>query len=205
MDEIICCECKKKFNCNMTSCPNCGCPTSYSIDNKNEILIKDNNKLLIAEDIYIEAEGNRMKAIKLLKEKLEITNDEALNLINIVCDKYEKKNKDNSVVPENKYNIFNSLKNIETEPIAKKNNDVIKVKPPKVQVVSTNSRKSLLSTGVRGLIGGALLGQFGLVVGAVSGKNKTKTTFVKRGLFGHKKIVTAKNNSRKFKKLAKKM
>lgn len=65
-------------------------------------------------------------------------------------------------------------------------------------LVSEDSKKSLGSSIVRGAVGGALLGPVGLVGGAVTGKNKTKTTFTIVYKSGRKEVKTVENNSSEF-------
>lgn len=65
-------------------------------------------------------------------------------------------------------------------------------------LVSEDSKKSLGSSIVRGAVGGALLGPVGLVGGAVTGKNKTKTTFTIVYKSGRKEVQTVENNSNEF-------
>lgn len=69
-------------------------------------------------------------------------------------------------------------------------------------IVSEDNRKSVGSTVTRGAIGGALLGPIGLVGGALSGKNKTKTTFTIVYKSGRREVVTVENDSKEFTKYA---
>lgn len=68
---------------------------------------------------------------------------------------------------------------------------------------TTDSRKKVGSSVMRGMVGGALLGPAGLIGGAVSGKNKTttQTTFVIEYNDGHRETKTVDNNSKEFHKL----
>ena len=68
---------------------------------------------------------------------------------------------------------------------------------------SSDSRKKLGSTIIRGAIGNAILGTTGLVGGAMSGKNKisNKTTFLIEYEDGHRETKTVDNNSTEFNKL----
>lgn len=68
---------------------------------------------------------------------------------------------------------------------------------------SSDSRKKVGSTIIRGAIGNAVLGTTGLVGGALSGKNKvtSKTTFLIEYEDGHRETKTVDNNSAEFNKL----
>ena len=68
---------------------------------------------------------------------------------------------------------------------------------------SSDSRKKVGSTIIRGAVGGTLLGAAGLVGGAMSGKNKVsnKTTFLIEYEDGHRETKEVDNNSSEFKKL----
>ena len=70
-------------------------------------------------------------------------------------------------------------------------------------IVGGDSRKSVGSSVARGTIGGALLGPVGLVGGALSGKNKSKTTFTIVYKSGRREVKTVDNNSWEFDKYAK--
>lgn len=70
-------------------------------------------------------------------------------------------------------------------------------------IVGGDSRKSVGSSVTRGAIGGALLGSVGLVGGALSGKNKSKTTFTIVYKSGRREVKTVDNNSWEFDKYAK--
>ncbi len=65
-------------------------------------------------------------------------------------------------------------------------------------IVSENSKKSLGSAVTRGAIGGALLGPVGLVGGAISGKNKSETTFTVVYKSGRREVITVDNKSSDF-------
>lgn len=67
-------------------------------------------------------------------------------------------------------------------------------------MVSQDSRKSVGSAVTRGVIGGALLGPIGLIGGAVSGKNKSKTTFTVVYKSGRREIITVDNDTDSFRK-----
>lgn len=69
-------------------------------------------------------------------------------------------------------------------------------------IVAEDSKKSLGSAITRGVIGGALLGPVGLVGGAITGKNKSKTTFTIVYKNGHRTVVTVSNDSPEFAKYA---
>lgn len=69
-------------------------------------------------------------------------------------------------------------------------------------IVSEDSKKSLGSAITRGAIGAAMLGPVGLVGGAISGKNKAKTTFTIVYKSGRREVVTVDNNSQEFEKYA---
>lgn len=146
-----------------------------------------------------------MKTIKALKERLCINNDEALQIVNELYIKYSNNDIHDNVHNEENVPVQNSfLESLsEINFPSKKQTVKVKVKQPKAQVISTTSQKSLFSSLSRGLIGG-FISPLGAVAGIATGKNKHKTTFVTRGILGNKKVVTAKNGSRKFKKLAKK-
>lgn len=77
----------------------------------------------------------------------------------------------------------------------------------KVMIVggSSDSRKKVGSSLMRGAIGGALLGPVGLVGGALSGKNKitNETTFLIEYEDGHRETKTVDNNSSEFERLCK--
>lgn len=68
---------------------------------------------------------------------------------------------------------------------------------------SSDSRKKVGSTIIRGAIGNAVLGTTGLVGGALSGKNKisNKTTFLIEYEDGHRETREVDNNSQEFKKI----
>ena len=68
---------------------------------------------------------------------------------------------------------------------------------------SSDSRKKVGSTIIRGAIGNAVLGTTGLVGGAMSGKNKisNKTTFLIEYEDGHRETKIVDNNSAEFNKL----
>lgn len=70
-------------------------------------------------------------------------------------------------------------------------------------LVNTDDRKSLGSAVVRGAVGGAVLGPLGMVGGAVSGKNKSTTTFTVVYKSGRRNVVTVDNDSESFYELAK--
>lgn len=69
-------------------------------------------------------------------------------------------------------------------------------------IVGGDSRKSVGSSIIRGTIGGALLGPVGLVGGALSGKNKSQTTFTIIYKSGRREVITADNDSEEFQKYA---
>ena len=69
-------------------------------------------------------------------------------------------------------------------------------------VAGEDSRKSVGSSVVRGAIGAAVLGPVGLVGGALSGKNKTKTTFTIVYKSGRREVITVDNDSNQFKEYA---
>lgn len=69
-------------------------------------------------------------------------------------------------------------------------------------IVAEDSKKSLGSAVTRGAIGGAILGPVGLVGGAISGKNKSETTFTVVYKSGRRKVVTVRNDSEQFKEYA---
>ena len=77
----------------------------------------------------------------------------------------------------------------------------------KVMIVgsTSNSRKKVGSSVVRGAVGGTLLGPVGLVGGALSGKNKVtnETTFLIEYEDGHRETKKVDNNSYEFQKLCK--
>lgn len=66
-------------------------------------------------------------------------------------------------------------------------------------IANEDSRKSLTSAAIRGAVGSVVAGPVGLAAGAVSGKNKSKTTFVIEYSNGTKKVETVKTNSTKYK------
>lgn len=70
---------------------------------------------------------------------------------------------------------------------------------------TSNSRKKVGSSIVRGAVGGTLLGSVGLVGGALSGKNKVtnETTFLIEYEDGHRETKKVDNNSYEFQKLCK--
>lgn len=65
-------------------------------------------------------------------------------------------------------------------------------------IVGEDSKKSLGSAVTRGVIGGALLGPVGMVGGAISGKNKAKTTFTVVYKSGRREVITVDNDSSDF-------
>lgn len=69
-------------------------------------------------------------------------------------------------------------------------------------IVGGDTRKSVGSSITRGIIGGALLGPVGLIGGALSGKNKSETTFTVVYKSGRREVVTVKNDSDEFRKYA---
>lgn len=69
-------------------------------------------------------------------------------------------------------------------------------------IIAEDSKKSLGSAIARGAIGGTLLGPVGLVGGAISGKNKSETTFTVVYKSGRKQIVTVSNDSEEFENYA---
>lgn len=146
-----------------------------------------------------------MKTIKALKERLCINNDEALQIVNELYIKYSNNDIQDNVDSEENFPVQKSfLESLSEINFPQKKQTVkVKVKQPKAQVISTTSQKSLLSSLSRGAVG-SFLGPIGAIAGIATGKNKHKTTFVTRGILGNKKVVTAKNGSKKFKKLAKK-
>lgn len=77
----------------------------------------------------------------------------------------------------------------------------------KVMIVggSSDSRKKVGSSIMRGAVGGTLLGPVGLVGGALSGKNKitNETTFLIEYEDGHRETKIVDNNSSEFEKLCK--
>lgn len=69
-------------------------------------------------------------------------------------------------------------------------------------IVGEDSRKSVGSAVGRGIVGGVLLGPVGLVGGAISGKNKSKTTFTIVYKSGRREVETVDNDSPEFRKYA---
>lgn len=69
-------------------------------------------------------------------------------------------------------------------------------------IVAEDSKKSLGSAVARGAIGGALLGPVGLVGGAISGKNKSETTFTVVYKSGRRELITVNNDSTEFEEYA---
>ncbi len=69
-------------------------------------------------------------------------------------------------------------------------------------LVSSDSKKSVSSSIARGIVGGAILGPAGMVGGAISGKNKSKTTFTIVYKNGQREVKTVDNNSEEFSKYA---
>lgn len=69
-------------------------------------------------------------------------------------------------------------------------------------IVAEDSKKSLGSSVARGAIGGALLGPVGMVGGAISGKNKSKTTFTVVYKSGRRQVITVSNDSSEFERFA---
>ena len=65
-------------------------------------------------------------------------------------------------------------------------------------LVSSDSKKSVTSSIVRGTVGGVILGPVGMVSGAISGKNKTKTTFSVVYKNGEREVITVDNDSKEF-------
>ena len=125
---------------------------------------------------------------------------------------YENKKKENyesgKMSPEEKIKYEESLqKRMKYKQLLQK----ITINPKKQKTIkqvmiltnSTDSRKKVGSTIIRGAIGGATLGAAGLLGGALSGKNKTTTTttFLIEYEDGHKETKIVKNNSKEFKKL----
>ncbi len=69
-------------------------------------------------------------------------------------------------------------------------------------IVGGDTRKSVGSSVARGVIGGALLGPIGLIGGALSGKNKSETTFTVIYKSGRREVVTVSNDSDDFRRYA---
>jgi uncharacterized Zn finger protein (UPF0148 family) len=65
-----------------------------------------------------------------------------------------------------------------SKPVEPKKTNSDKKMIAKTVIVNTDSRKSATSSITRGMIGGALFGVAGAVGGAMSGKNKSETTFL---------------------------
>ena len=65
-------------------------------------------------------------------------------------------------------------------------------------IVAEDSKKSLGSAVARGAVGGVLLGPVGMVGGAISGKNKAKTTFTVVYKSGRREVITVDNDSSDF-------
>ena len=69
-------------------------------------------------------------------------------------------------------------------------------------IVGEDTRKSVGSAVARGAVGGALLGPIGLIGGALSGKNKSETTFTIIYKSGRREVRTVKNDSNEFRNYA---
>ncbi len=65
-------------------------------------------------------------------------------------------------------------------------------------LVGGDSKKSVGSAIVRGAVGSALFGPVGLVGGAISGKNKSKTTFTIVYKSGRREVRTVDNDTSEF-------
>ncbi len=99
--------------------------------------------------------------------------------------------------------IYNSLSPEEQ----KAYNEIQKKEALKTEIdytilVSGDTKKSVGSAVVRGAVGSALLGPVGLIGGAISGKNKSETTFTVIYKDGHREVHTVSNDSSEFQKYA---
>ena len=114
----------------------------------------------------------------------------------------------NEIKKKSRYNkgLMNDEERVKYEKQLAKQEQAKKSKTIKqVMIVnnSSDSRKKVGSTVIRGAIGNAMLGSAGLVGGALSGKNKVsnKTTFLIEYEDGHRETKEVDNDSHEFKKL----
>lgn len=119
---IICPSCGEKIYEDDKFCKYCGCNIENALQEKYQKISKINTlvlnndtyeqdvkeqKLNDALDFLIQSEGNKFKAIKLLKNKYNIDNDEALRLINVARNKiYKNTPQENKVVESSKVGSF---------------------------------------------------------------------------------------------------
>ena len=114
----------------------------------------------------------------------------------------------NEIKKKSRYNkgLMNDEERVKYEKQLAKQEQAKKSKTIKQVIIvnnSSDSRKKVGSTVIRGTIGNAMLGSAGLVGGALSGKNKVsnKTTFLIEYEDGHRETKEVDNDSHEFKKL----
>lgn len=169
------------------------------INNKYPNTFIENNKLIYnhqekqkksyAIDLLIDFEGNKFKAIKEFKQKYNTTNDEATRYINEAYYEINKNTIENNI-------SINHTKEVKEQFFIDPNG--IK----KTIIVASNSRKKIISTVGRGVVGGALIGPVGLLAG-MTGKNKETTTFQIIYNNGNQETVTVKTGGWMFKEYCK--
>lgn len=178
-----------------------------------------------ADDLIIECEGNKFKAIKEFKEKYNVDNDTASKYITYAYDKIDvaiNNNQENynnnsieNIVKRNGYDKIMSIKEVrdiygyDLAEAKEKVDSVINsnknngnyVDPKGIKrtiIVSQSSRKKASSAIGRGIVGSAILGPVGLLAGA-SAKSKDTTTFQVIYNNGRQETVTVNNDSSSFK------
>lgn len=179
-----CVKCNFEILENENFCGCCGLNLNQVQENNREI-----EKIGFAENCIIDCEGNKFKAIKLLREKFKIDNDTASKYINRAYDKFQKKK--------------DPLENQKNDQIPLKKK--INAKEIKRTIIVANDNSVELNTSIaRGAVGAALLGPIGLLAAATgSGVAKNTTTFQVIYLNNYQKTVTVKNDSKEFKNYCK--
>ena len=201
---IRCNNCNEIVSEDDVFCGNCGTDLTISIENakkeynrilnarkeqeRKEQLEKDMRNY--AENLIIDCEGNKFKAIKEFKDKFSVDNETANTYIN---DAYAKINN----VPEP---VDNNNEEVEQEQPDAPNLNPNAIK--KTIIVATSSRKKATSAIGRGLVGGLILGPVGLLAGTTA-KTKDTTTFLVIYNSGKQETVTVKNNGWLFREYCK--
>lgn len=104
---------------------------------------------------------------------------------------------------ENKNKEYNSLSPEEQKAYNENQRvEALKTEIDYTILVGGDTKKSVGSAVVRGAIGSALLGPVGLVGGAISGKNKSETTFTIIYKDGHREVKTVSKDSYEFERYA---
>ena len=128
--KLSCSKCGSLVSSNDSFCGNCGNKLTTIKEEKKESKSKkqDDDKNKYAQDLIIECEGNKFKAIKEFKAKFDVDNDEATKYINLAYDKFsdeeikeEEPQKEEitedimieEIVKENDYSLLASAKALE--------------------------------------------------------------------------------------------